>query len=119
MHILLTKLKHLTTEIIAPLTEHVLPVATILSQMNKAIPSHGGISAGAIISIRECVSAFINTVTNAANTRCRQEIRSTITGEDVLIALNNLGFYHYVGPLFILLNTFRQSEDYENPSVQG
>lgn len=109
----------MTAENTAPLTEHVLPVATIISQINMAIPSHGGISGDAILSIEECVSAFIRTVTNIANTRCREEMRNIITGEDLLIALNSLGFYHYIGPLFMLLNTFRESEGYENPSLRG
>lgn len=40
------------------------------------------------------MSAFVSTVTTAANARRREEMHNTITGHDVLIAFNNLGFYH-------------------------
>lgn len=99
------------------MTEHVA-AANVIRQMRRMVPNHGEISPDAIISIQECVSEFIRFMTSEANTRCREEMRTTITGEDVLIALNNHGFYRYIGPLFIYLNRFRQYGSDEHPSLR-
>ncbi|XP_074356495.1 nuclear transcription factor Y subunit B-9-like [Apium graveolens] len=83
------------------------------------VPNDGVISAGAVISIQECVSKFIRFMTTQANTRCMEEKRTTITGEDVLIAMNNHGVYRYIGPLFLYLNHFGAYGVDEHPRLRG
>ena len=40
--------------------------------------------------------------------RCQQEKRKTINGEDILFAMNALGFDNYVEPLKIYLQKYRE-----------
>ncbi|KAL8090204.1 hypothetical protein AgCh_039612 [Apium graveolens] len=94
---------------------NLLPAEYVLSQMSRMVANDRGISAGAVISIQECVSKFIRFMTTQANTRCMEEKRTTITGEDVLIAMNNHGFYRYIGPLYLYLNHFRAYGGDEHP----
>ncbi|KAK1382728.1 hypothetical protein POM88_020463 [Heracleum sosnowskyi] len=101
------------------MTEHLVPAAYVISQMRRIVPDHGEISADAVISVQECVSEFITFMTTQANTRCMEEMRTTITGEDLLIAMNRHGFYSYIGPLFVHLNSFREYGGYEHPSLRG
>ncbi|XP_074362718.1 nuclear transcription factor Y subunit B-4-like [Apium graveolens] len=98
---------------------NLLPAEYVLSQMSRMVANDRGISAGAVISIQECVSKFIRFMTTQANTRCMEEKRTTITGEDVLIAMNNHGFYRYIGPLFLYLNHFRAYAGDEHPPLSG
>ncbi|XP_074364046.1 transcriptional activator hap3-like [Apium graveolens] len=98
---------------------NLLPAEYVLSQMSRMVANDRGISAGAVISIQECVSKFIRFMTTQANTRCKEEKRTTITGEDVLIAMNNHGFYRYIGPLFLYLNHFRAYGGDEHPPLRG
>ncbi|XP_074356483.1 transcriptional activator hap3-like [Apium graveolens] len=98
---------------------NLLPAEYVLSQMSRMVANDRGISAGAVISIQECVSKFIRFMTTQANTRCKEEKRTTITGEDVLIAMNNHGFYRYIGPLFLYLNHFRAYGGDEHPRLRG
>ncbi|KOB67386.1 Nuclear transcription factor Y subunit beta [Operophtera brumata] len=72
----------------APLREQdrFLPIANIAKIMKRAIPDNG----------KECISEFISFVTSEASDRCQVEKRKTINGEDVLFAMNALGFDNYV-----------------------
>lgn len=48
-------------------------------------------------------------MTSEASDRCQVEKRKTINGEDVLFAMNALGFDNYVEPLRIYLKKFRET----------
>ncbi|XP_074364051.1 transcriptional activator hap3-like [Apium graveolens] len=98
---------------------NLLPAEYVLSQMSRMVANDRGISAGAVISIQECVSKFIRFMTTQANTRCMEEKGTTITGEDVLIAMTNHGFYRYIVPLFLYLNHFRAYGGDEHPPLRG
>lgn len=58
--------------------------------------------------VQECISEFISFVTSEASDRCQVEKRKTINGEDVLFAMNALGFDNYVEPLKIYLKKYRE-----------
>ncbi|KAL1827925.1 hypothetical protein ACET3Z_006337 [Daucus carota] len=88
--------------------EDLVPAPNVTGLMRRIIPNQGEISADAVISIQQCVVKFIRSVTAEANTRCGEGMRTTMTAHDVLIALNKLGFHHYIGPLFIYLNRFQE-----------
>ncbi|WOG87906.1 hypothetical protein DCAR_0207139 [Daucus carota subsp. sativus] len=85
-----------------------VPAPNVTGLMRRIIPNQGEISADAVISIQQCVIKFIRYVTAEANTRCGEGMRTTITAHDVLIALNKLGFHHYIGPLFIYMNRLQE-----------
>ena len=52
------------------------------------------------------------TVKNRASERCHQEKRKTINGEDILFAMQTLGFDNYVEPLKLYLQKYREVRPY-------
>ncbi|KAL4710465.1 hypothetical protein ACJJTC_008867 [Scirpophaga incertulas] len=86
-----------------------LPIANIAKIMKRAIPENGKIAKDARECVQECISEFISFVTSEASDRCQIEKRKTINGEDVLYAMNVLGFDNYVEPLKMYLKKFRES----------
>lgn len=107
-----------------------LPIANIAKIMKKAIPnsSQGKIAKDArecvqvftikldlkhyLIPLRhfqECVSEFISFITSEASERCANEKRKTMNGEDILWAMQNLGFDNYIEPLKVFLQKYRES----------
>ncbi|XP_072940196.1 uncharacterized protein Nf-YB [Epargyreus clarus] len=94
----------------APLREQdrFLPIANIAKIMKRAIPDNGKIAKDARECVQECISEFISFITSEASDRCQLEKRKTINGEDVLFAMNTLGFDSYVEPLKIYLKKYRE-----------
>ncbi|CAG9784861.1 unnamed protein product [Diatraea saccharalis] len=86
-----------------------LPIANIAKIMKRAIPDNGKIAKDARECVQECISEFISFVTSEASDRCQVEKRKTINGEDVLFAMNALGFDNYVEPLKLYLKKFRET----------
>lgn len=75
------------------------------------MPAHAKISEDAKETIQECVSEFISFVTSEANMRCHEEEHhKTITAEDLLWTMNNLGFDDYIEPLTMYLSHLREFE---------
>ena len=58
--------------------------------------------------MQECVSEYISFVTSEASERCTAERRKTINGEDIIFALQNLGFDAYIEPLQKYLERYRE-----------
>jgi nuclear transcription Y subunit beta len=67
--------------------------------------------------VQECVSEFVSFITSEASDRCHQEKRKTINGEDILFAMQSLGFDNYVEPLKIYLQKYRESIKGEKTGV--
>ena len=65
--------------------------------MKKGIPYNGKIAKDARECVQECVSEFISFITSEASDRCHLEKRKTINGEDILFAMQTLGFDNYIG----------------------
>ncbi|XP_013201108.1 uncharacterized protein LOC106143537 [Amyelois transitella] len=86
-----------------------LPIANIAKIMKRAIPENGKIAKDARECVQECISEFISFITSEASDRCQVEKRKTINGEDVLFAMNALGFDNYVEPLKLYLKKFRET----------
>lgn len=86
-----------------------LPIANVARIMKNSIPPNGKIAKEAKECVQECVSEFISFITSEAAERCQQEKRKTINGEDILFALNTLGFDPYVEPLKLYLTKYRES----------
>jgi len=86
-----------------------LPIANVARLMKKSIPKTGKIAKDARECVQECVSEFVSFITSEASERCHQEKRKTINGEDILFAMQSLGFDNYIEPLKIYLQKYRES----------
>ncbi|XP_022918042.1 nuclear transcription factor Y subunit beta isoform X2 [Onthophagus taurus] len=86
-----------------------LPIANVAKIMKRAIPESGKIAKDARECVQECVSEFISFITSEASERCHLEKRKTINGEDILFAMSSLGFDHYVEPLKLYLQKYRDA----------
>lgn len=58
--------------------------------------------------MQECVSEFIAFVTGEAAERCALEKRKTITGEDIVWAMEQMGFDQYAHLMKIYLQHYRE-----------
>ncbi|CAD7085473.1 unnamed protein product [Hermetia illucens] len=86
-----------------------LPICNIVKIMKKAIPENGKIAKDARECIQECVSEFISFITSEAIDRSHSENRKTVNGDDILHAMQTLGFDNYVAPLTMYLQKYRES----------
>uniref|UniRef100_A0A0D3GFE0 Transcription factor CBF/NF-Y/archaeal histone domain-containing protein n=1 Tax=Oryza barthii TaxID=65489 RepID=A0A0D3GFE0_9ORYZ len=76
--------------------DRLMPIANVIRIMRRVLPAHAKISDDAKETIQECVSEFISFVTGEANDRCHREHRKTVTAEDLVWAMDRLGFDDYV-----------------------
>ena len=60
--------------------------------MKKTLPENAKIAKDAKESVQECVSEFISFITSEACEKCKNDKRKTVNGEDILYAINTLGF---------------------------
>lgn len=91
-------------------SEYTLPIANIIRIMKKGpVPEHAKISKDAKGCIQSSVTEFIGFITGEASDRCIHEKRKTINGDDILWALERLGFDNYMEPLRIYLGKWRDS----------
>ncbi|PKA66598.1 Nuclear transcription factor Y subunit B-3 [Apostasia shenzhenica] len=91
-----------------------LPIANVSRIMKRSLPSNAKVSKEAKETVQECVSEFISFITGEASDKCRREKRKTINGDDLLWAMETLGFDSYVVPLKSYLNRCRASEGERN-----
>ncbi|KAL9995832.1 putative transcription factor Hap3/NF-YB family [Helianthus debilis subsp. tardiflorus] len=87
-----------------------LPIANISRIMKKALPANGKIAKDAKDTLQECVSEFISFVTSEASDKCLKEKRKTINGDDLLWAMDTLGFEDYIEPLKAYLSRYREGD---------
>lgn len=87
--------------------DKLLPIANITRIMKCAIPDNSKISKEAKDAVQESVSEFIMFISSEASDRCKQEKRKTINAEDLIWAMQNLGFDSYVNPLQMYLAKIR------------
>lgn len=85
-----------------------LPIANVARIMKRALPENAKIAKEAKECVQECVSEFISFITSEASDRCQQEKRKTINGEDILWAMQSLGFENYADALKIYLAKYRE-----------
>ncbi|KNA12418.1 hypothetical protein SOVF_126100 [Spinacia oleracea] len=87
-----------------------MPIANVVRIIRQGLPPNAKVADEAKEMVQECVSEFISFITSEANETCQLEHRKTITAEDVIRAMSRLGFDHYVEPLTIYLQKYRESE---------
>lgn len=75
--------------------DRTLPIANVARIMKQAVPETAKISKEAKEMMQLAVSEFIAFITSEAKDRCYQERRKTVTGEDLIIAMEGLGFENY------------------------
>jgi histone H3/H4 len=90
--------------------DRLLPIANVARIMKLALPDNAKIAKDAKETIQECVSEFILFISSEAADRCLQEKRKTINGEDLIWAMQSLGFDNYVEPLKLYLGKYRESQ---------
>ena len=88
--------------------ERFLPVANISRIMKQALPPNAKISKEAKEQMQECVSEFISFITWEAWEKCKLDKRKTIAGDDVLFALNILGYEKYMSCLNLFVRYYRE-----------
>lgn len=90
--------------------DRLLPIANISRIMKKLLPGNAKIAKDAKETVQECLSEFISFITSEASDKCQRERRKTINGDDLLWAMDTLGFDEYIGPLKAYLSKFREAE---------
>ena len=78
--------------------------------MKEALPKDAKISKEARETVQECVSEYISFITSEACERCRNGNRKTINGDDLIFALNQLGFEHYISNLQAYYNKYKDAQ---------
>lgn len=91
-------------------------MASVTRIMRNILPSHVRIADDAKETVQECVSEFISFITTEANEKCHGECRKTINAEDIVSAMETLGFDNYVEPLTIFINKYRSNDVPEHSS---
>ena len=98
--------------------DNYLPLANIGRIIKNNLPKDVKLSKSSKETFQECVSEFISFITSEANDKCNIEKRKIIKGEDIIYALNNLGFEKYSSILEIYLDKYKQSQNNNcNPEV--
>ncbi|CAD5212369.1 unnamed protein product [Bursaphelenchus okinawaensis] len=87
--------------------ERLLPIANIQRIMRRVVPEEGKLSKESKDLVQECVSEFIQFVVSEASDHCLEEKRKTISCEDLLKALRDLGFDPYVNVLKRYIENYR------------
>ena len=95
-----------------PITDYdnYLPLANIGRIIKNNLPKDVKLSKSSKETLQECVSEFISFITSEANDKCNLEKRKIIKGEDIIYALNNLGFEKYCPILELYLKKYKQSQ---------
>ena len=86
------------------------PIVTLTRIMHQQMPRNAKIPVDAKEAMDKCVTEFAGIVMRAAMHECRRDRRWTVTGEDLIFGMSNLGFDDYVGPLTEYLRRYRESE---------
>ena len=94
--------------------DNYLPLANIGRIIKNNLPKDVKLSKSSKETFQECVSEFISFITSEANDKCTLEKRKIIKGEDIIYALNNLGFEKYCPILEIYLDKYKKSQSYSN-----
>ncbi|KAI3791723.1 hypothetical protein L2E82_05585 [Cichorium intybus] len=98
--------------------DNFLPFANIKRIIKKGLPADGKIGKDVKETVQECAALFITFITSEANDKRIKEKRKTINGEDLLWAMETLGFDDYIQPLAVYLKKYRQIEGVKIGSIK-
>jgi nuclear transcription Y subunit beta len=96
-----------------------IPIASVVRVMRRVLPPQAKVSYDAKELIQGYVSEFISFVTGEAIERCQDDHRKTITGEDIIWAMERLGFDDYVAALRAYVRRMRECEDADRGGGRG
>ena len=74
------------------------------------MPPNSKIAGDAKEAVDNCLAEFSAVLIRAAVEDCRQDRRTTVTGDDLILALSNLGFDDSVRLLALYLRRYREIE---------
>lgn len=89
--------------------DRLLPIANVTRIMKTGVPRNAKISKNAKETIQLCSSEFISFISSEASDRCLVEKRKTITGEDLINALENLGFDNYANLIKLHYSKYKKT----------
>lgn len=87
-----------------------LPNAVVTRIIKEALPDGVTIGKEARVAVAKAASIFILYLTSAANTIAKKGNRKTISGADVIQAMEEVDFEQFVTPLREALETFKKSQ---------
>ncbi|RDX61633.1 Nuclear transcription factor Y subunit B-6, partial [Mucuna pruriens] len=87
-----------------------MPISNVTKIMRQILPTNAKISANVKEMIQQSATKYVTFVTRKAKERCQNEYRKIMNAEDLLWAIEKLGFNDYVGPLTTFLNRYRSNE---------
>lgn len=85
------------------------PAASVERIIRKAIPPNAKVSKQAIAEVQVCAGDFVSFITSEAGIHCLNEKRKTLSGDDIIFALSNMGFDNYSRVLGIYMARYRES----------
>uniref|UniRef100_A0A3B0N7Y9 Histone-like transcription factor, putative n=1 Tax=Theileria annulata TaxID=5874 RepID=A0A3B0N7Y9_THEAN len=83
--------------------------------MKSVLPNSAKIAKQAKDMIRDCVTEFIFFISSEASDLCNIERRKTLNADDIMLAMNKLGFEHYNKPLRNYHNKWKEIKDLNIP----
>jgi histone H3/H4 len=75
--------------------------------MRQVLPQDSRVTSGAKKTLDKCIVQFSAVLTRAARQECRRYGRLTITADDLIAGLANLGLADYMEPMFEYLRVYR------------
>ncbi|CAH8605791.1 DNA polymerase epsilon subunit 3, variant 2 [Schistosoma haematobium] len=85
-----------------------LPNAVLLRIIRESLPERTLVSREARSAISKSASSFILYVTSLASVHCEKSKRKTLTGSDILAALKEMQFNHFIPALNAFLDKYRE-----------
>jgi len=77
--------------------------------MRQILPQDSRVTSGAKEILDQCILRFSVVLTRAARQECRRDGRLTITADDLIVGLVNLGLADYVEPMSMYLRLYREN----------
>jgi len=87
-----------------------LPNSVVLRIIKDALPDGVNVSKEARLAIAKAASVFVLYATSCSNNFALKAKRKTLTGQDVLSAMSEMEFDHFVKPLEESLEAYRQEQ---------
>ncbi|CAN0908749.1 Nuclear transcription factor Y subunit B-6 [Linum grandiflorum] len=88
-----------------------MPVSNIMRIMKRALPPNAKITNASKETVQKYVTQYISLVTVEASARCKRDMRTTLTADDLLWALGHLGFEGFVQPLTEYRDMYRKNNE--------
>ncbi|KAI5171031.1 nuclear transcription Y subunit beta [Nematocida sp. LUAm3] len=94
-------------------SDRLLPVANVSGIMKKSIPGSAKISKDAKEMMQRAASEFIAFITCKAQDLCKVEKRKTLTGEDLVLSIEQLGMPSHADAGRRILYKLREGAQYD------